>query len=42
MKLCSPDGGEYGEYNGVGFVELSKIFAIQNATFFGTESFDGV
>ena len=29
--------GEYdGDYSGVGFVEISEIVAMQNASFFGT------
>ena len=29
-------GGEDGEHNGVGFVEISKILAKQGTFFFGT------
>ena len=35
----SLDGGQDGEYNGITFVEISKIFATQQQ-FFGTEAFD--
>ena len=31
-----------GEHNDVGFVEISKMFVMQDAIFFGTEPFDGV
>ena len=34
------DGGDDGEHNDVGFVEVTEIFLTQNAFFFGTESFD--
>ena len=36
------DGREDGKYDGVSFVEVSKIFAISDTFFFGTLSFDGV
>ena len=42
MGFGSPDGGDYGENNGVGFVEISKIFASQIAHSFGKISFDRV
>ena len=29
-------GGKDGEWNGVDFVEISKIFAMQDAYFFGS------
>ena len=35
MKSCLLDGGEWGEYNGVGFVEISKMFEMLVAFFFG-------
>ena len=28
MKFGAPDGGDDGEYNGVGFVEISRLFAM--------------
>ena len=34
IKFGSFDGREYGEYSGVGFVEISKIFPTQDAIFF--------
>ena len=34
------DNGEDGEYNGVEHVEVFKIFAMQDAYFSGTVSFD--
>ena len=34
--------GDDGEYNGVGFVQTSKIFASQDAFFFGNISFDKI
>ena len=33
------DSGEGGEYSGVGFVEMSEIFAMQDVFAFETESF---
>ena len=36
------EGGDSGEHNGSGFVELSRIFAIQDVILFGTERFDGM
>ena len=33
-------GGEDGEYTGVDFVEISKIFAMGYAYYFVTETFD--
>ena len=41
MEVDSPGRGEGGEHNGVGFVKISKIFAMQDAFFFETEPFDG-
>ena len=37
MQYGSIDGGDYGEYSGIGFVELSKIFVMQDALFFRKE-----
>ena len=37
MKFNSLDGGEDGEYNDIYFVEILKIFATQDAFFFGTD-----
>ena len=31
-----------GEHNGVGFMEMPRIFGVQNNFFFGTEPFDSV
>ncbi len=42
MKFGLFDGGEDGEHNGVGFKEISRISAMQDAFFFGATSFDGV
>ena len=35
MRLVSFDGGDDGEYNGVGFVEISEIFEMHHAYLFG-------
>ena len=40
IKFGSLDGVEDGEYNGVGFVVVSKIFTTQNIFFCGMTSFD--
>ena len=37
MKCGSFDGEDDGEYNGVGFAEISKIVATKPAFFSGTE-----
>ncbi len=42
MEFGSLDGGENGEHSGVGRVEISKIFAMQDVFFFGMASFDNV
>ena len=34
------DGGDHGEHNGFGSVEIYKIFATQYAFLFRTEYFD--
>ena len=39
MKSGAPGAGDVGEYDGVGFVEISKIFATQDVFCFGTEPF---
>ncbi len=39
MEFRSLDGGESEEYNGIAFVEMSEIFAEQDAVIVGTESF---
>ena len=39
MTSGSLDGGEYGDYNGVGSVAITKLFAMQDSIFFGTEAF---
>ena len=38
MDFCSLDGGENGEHNGVGFVEISQIFAMKDVFFFETDA----
>ena len=40
MEFGSVDGGHDGEYNGVGFVGISRIFAMQDDYVNGTASFD--
>ena len=40
MIVGSPAGGEHGDYSGVGFIKISKVFAVQDAIFFGTGTFD--
>ena len=42
MNLVSFDGGQYGEYNGVGFTEISIILLTQNEFFFGTKKIEHV
>ena len=42
MKFGSLDGGDNVEHNGVGFAEISEIFAMREAFFFGKKSFDNV
>ena len=42
MELIQLDGGEDCGHTGVGFEEISKIFATQDAIFFGMEPFDQV
>ena len=37
IECDSFDGGSDGKYNGVGFVETSKIFAMQDTFCYGTE-----
>ena len=39
VEFCSFDGGEDGEHNGVGFVELSTRFAAHDDFFYGAASF---
>ena len=41
-KLCSLNGGFDGEYNGVGFMEISEIFATHDAIFIETAWFGRV
>ena len=36
----SLDSGEDAEHNGIHFVEISKIFSMENAFFFVTKPFD--
>ena len=38
MELSSFNGGDNGEYNGAGFVEISKLFAAQDTFLFETIS----
>ena len=42
MKFGSFDGREDGEYNGDGFVEISKIFEMWGAIFGGKAPFNTV
>ena len=42
MKSGLHDGDKDGKYNGVAFVEISQIFAMQKAFFLGTDLFDRV
>ena len=42
MECCSFGGGDDGEYNVSGFVEISSKSRTQNAFLFGTESFGRV
>ena len=42
MKFGSAGGREDAEHNGVGFVEISRIFTTWDTLFFRTEPFDGV
>ncbi len=42
MEFSLLDGGEDDEYNGIDFVEISKICATQDAYFGGTGPFDTV
>ena len=42
MEFVSHDGRDNVKHNGDGFVEISRIFATQDAFFFGTDRFDGV
>ncbi len=42
MKFDLFDGGDDGEYNGFGFVEISGIFSMERTYFFGTEPSDRV
>ena len=39
-KSSFHDGGKDGEHNRVGFVDISIIFVMQDAVFFGMISFD--
>ncbi len=39
-NLASSDGGKDDEYNGIDFMEISKIFVMQHTDFFGTISVD--
>ena len=39
MKIGSPDGRDDDENNVDGFMEIPKIFAMQDAFFFGTGFF---
>ena len=40
MISGSLDGGEYGIYNGIGFVKMFKIFVSKDAVFSGAILFD--
>ena len=39
VELGLFDGGENGKYNGLGTVKISKLIAMQNTLFLGTEPF---
>ena len=39
MKFGLLDGGKDADHNGVGCMEISKIFATHDALFFGTKPF---
>ena len=42
MKIGSLHGRKNGEHIGVGFMEISKIFAMRDFCLFETHSFNGV
>ena len=42
MKLSSLDSGQVDEYNGIGLVEISRIFATHDTFFVDIEPFDRV
>ena len=42
MKFSFFDGADNGEYTGVGFVEIYKLFAIQDEVFFRIEPLDSL
>ena len=42
MEWCLLDGAEDGEYNAIGYVEISKIFVMQGTFFYRMGAFDGV
>ena len=42
MEYCSLDGRKYGEHNGIGFVEIPKIFETQDTFLVETISFNRV
>ena len=42
MEFGLFDGGKGVEYSGVGLAEISQIFMMQDAYFFGTTSFDKI
>ena len=42
MKFSLSDIGDDGEQNGVGLVEIPRIFATQDTLFFKTGPFDSV
>ena len=42
LKYGSPDGGDDGDYNGVGLVDISRTFATQKAFFFAMKKFDRI
>ena len=42
MEFGQLDGGDDGEHSGVSFVEISRIFATQDALFYGVELVDEV
>ena len=42
INVSPVDGGEDGKHNGIGFVDISKILAMEDASFYRTESFNRV
>ena len=42
MKLGLSEGGEDGEYNGTGFIGISKTFSMQDASLFRIGQFNSI